>query len=227
VESKTIEEMSYFLNKQNISLLFEETLSKLGLTQAIGLSVLFISVIYLFFFPRKTKVAKKESVVVITGCDSGFGYLTSLKLVDLGYIVVSAFLNKDSIPKLQGKVALTIVCDVTNKKDIENLAKTLEGYLRTNKYKLWAIVNNAGIAPFGSLDWMDMEYFRKAMDVNYFGSIAVLKSLLPFLKVVKYSRVINISSVAGVIGAPGFGPYSGIIVTMMTTNTCRYEVMNM
>lgn len=74
---------------------------------------------------------------------------------------------------------------------------------------MWAVVNNAGIAPMGYMDWLSMEAIRKVMDVNYFGAISVIKAMLPQLKRVKGSRIINISSVAGYSTGPGLGAYSG------------------
>ena len=77
---------------------------------------------------------------------------------------------------------------------------------------MWAIINNAGIAPLGAIDWLSLESIRKTMDVNYFGLIIVTQLFMPLLKKTKNSRIINVSSAAGVAGLVYFGSYCGLIL---------------
>jgi NAD(P)-dependent dehydrogenase (short-subunit alcohol dehydrogenase family) len=149
-----------------------------------------------------------KSIVVITGCDSGFGASTSIELTARGYRVVSGCLTQAGADALSGKVSLAMVCDVTKDVDVNKLAVATAKLAAEEDLRLWAVVNNAGVAPLGYVDWMSMDYFQKAMDVNYFGLVRTTKALLPLLKKTKNSRIINISSVAGLGGGPSFGPYS-------------------
>lgn len=67
-------------------------------------------------------------------------------------------------------------------------------------------MNNAGISqPSGIIDWMVIDDFKKVINVNLLGVIAVTISVLPFIKKAK-GRVVNISSVVGRISLPT-GPY--------------------
>jgi NAD(P)-dependent dehydrogenase (short-subunit alcohol dehydrogenase family) len=63
---------------------------------------------------------------------------------------------------------------------------------------LWAVVNNAGIAIGGPLDWIGLDVYRRVMEVNFFGHVLVTKTFLPLLKQQKHSRVVNLSSIAGI-----------------------------
>jgi NAD(P)-dependent dehydrogenase (short-subunit alcohol dehydrogenase family) len=150
---------------------------------------------------------KEKCIVVITGCDSGFGLATAQKLHNLGYIVIAACLTSAGVDNLAGKVSLAVQCDVTKSADIADLLKATSKVVNTKNAKLWAIVNNAGIAPCGFLDWMDLSHFRKVMDVNFFAVVEMIKAFLPLLKQVKDSRIINVSSMAGLTGPVAFGAY--------------------
>ena len=147
--------------------------------------------------------APAECLVVITGCDSGFGQSTSRLLSEKGYKVIACCLTEEGCTK-NDFAYKQIKCDVTKPEDILKVVKAVD----SSPLKLWALVNNAGIAPIGFIDWLPIDSFRAAMEVNYFGLVQMTKSMLPFLKANKGSRVINISSMAGLIANEGFGPYA-------------------
>lgn len=151
-----------------------------------------------------------QSVVLITGCDTGFGLLATSQLSKAGYKVVSACLTKEGCAKVDGIAgAVSVLCDVTKETDVRNLASTTEQLLASDdQLRLWAVINNAGIAPLGYVDWMTMDSVRLVMEVNYFGLVSVTKNCLPLLKRTRNSRIINISSVAGKSGLPMFGAYA-------------------
>lgn len=148
-----------------------------------------------------------KQVVVITGCDSGFGELSSRRLAQMGYKVISGCISADGVERLKDTVALALVCDVTNEKDIQQLALQTEQYLATHDCKLWGLVNNAGIGNGGLVDVLPMETMRKVMEVNFFGVVSVTKAMLPMLKQSKDSRIVNISSIAGFLSAPCMSAY--------------------
>ena len=108
------------------------------------------------------------------------------------------------------KVNEVIMCDVCNDDDSESLGKLVGKLIKEKQLKLWAVINNAGIAEGGCLDWTAISLYQKTMDVNYFGVIRIIKELLPYLKQTKSSRIINISSAAGCFACgPLFGAYAG------------------
>lgn len=142
-----------------------------------------------------------------TGCDTGLGRQISIELKRKGFLVISTCLSLIDNEDLQDQVDLLIQCDVTKEDDIVNLQSKCEQFLQQTGRRLWAIINNAGIAPLGCFDWMHVENFIKVMDVNYFGLVRVTKALLPSLKKTKNSRIINMSSVAGLLGCPYMSGY--------------------
>jgi short-subunit dehydrogenase len=74
---------------------------------------------------------------------------------------------------------------------------------------LWAVINNAGIAEAIHSDFCPIESYRKSFEVNFFAVVRIVKQLLPYLKMTKDSRIINISSVAGLVGGQTGTIYAG------------------
>jgi 3-hydroxybutyrate dehydrogenase len=61
---------------------------------------------------------------------------------------------------------------------------------------LWAVVNNAGIATVGNMEWMSIQTVKRVFDVNTFGPVAVTNAFLPLLRRSR-GRVVIVSSLAG------------------------------
>jgi NAD(P)-dependent dehydrogenase (short-subunit alcohol dehydrogenase family) len=160
---------------------------------------------FLRCFQRITISDPENHLVVITGCDSGFGLMTTEKLLKQKYYVVPLCLTEKGVAELEEYCksngftrCLPLRCDVTKEEDVKRVYGRVEELLKEKKgLKMWALVNNAGIAPGGFLDWTSMATFRRTMEVNYFAVVLMTKTFLELLKRSKYSRIINISSTAG------------------------------
>ncbi len=188
-------------------------------------AVVTIAVVYLavylasliFLRPKKIEGFQPQGrVVVITGCDTGFGNLSAFHLSALGYTVVALCYTENGVESLRssGKIAHVLQCDVTKEEDVERVAnytkKMIEESDEKGKpLKFWSLINNAGIAPSGFVDWISMKSVRAVMEVNYFAIVFCCKAFLPLLKTTKHSRVLNISSAAGYSGFPGGSSYCG------------------
>ena len=174
-------------------------------------SIVVILLTFLAFSSNdRVSINPKICVVIITGCDSGFGLATALKLTSQGYLVISTCMTKDGIDRLRNVVEVVIYCDVTNEENVQALYKETNEYLQKHKgTELWTLVNNAGVIANGYVDWMSMDIFRNVMEVNYFAPIRLVKQFLPLLKRSRGSRIINICSVAGMNSSALLGPYAG------------------
>ena len=87
-----------------------------------------------------------QNVVVVTGCDTGFGLLASSALSQAGYPVIAACLTKEGYQRLSDINNIQpVMCDVTCENDVKGLARATEMLLSTNEdMRLWALINNAG-----------------------------------------------------------------------------------
>ena len=143
--------------------------------------------------------------VIITGTSSGIG-LDLVKIFDSnGYRVIS--LSRNDLPNTTNfsENVNHINFDITNNSDFNSLVVLIK-----SKYSnIDVLINNAGkliSKPFG--DFSDSE-FRSIYDVNLFGVVDLIKSLLPYFH--EKSHIVNISSVGGINGSskfPGLSSYS-------------------
>lgn len=149
-----------------------------------------------------------KCLVIVTGCDSGLGRLYAQELSTLGYRVIACCYTEKACANLKDEVTATALLDVTNANSIDNMYGVVQDVLdQRPTWKMWALVNNAGVAHGGFVDWTEMETYRHVMEVNYFGLIALTKKLLPFFKASKWSRIINMSSLAGLVGGHNMSAY--------------------
>ena len=159
------------------------------------------------FSKSNVKIDYSKNVIVITGCDSGFGESAALQLSKLGFKVVACCLTTKGVDKLKDRVALALVCNVTSDKDIANAFQVTETYCNANGCKVWTVLNNAGVGNGGALDWINMDTYKFVFSVNFFGVVAVTKAFLPLLKRNPNSRIINLSSLAGLFAGPKMTAY--------------------
>ncbi|RDD45811.1 Dehydrogenase/reductase SDR family member 9 [Trichoplax sp. H2] len=190
-------------------------------------NVVFVIVYLYYMFNRKSKIANiDEKYVLITGCDSGFGRAIAERLDQVGVNVFAACLTDSAVNELKvhSKKMIPFVLDVTNSEQIKNTVALVKKKLPDGK-GLWGLVNNAGIADSGFIEWLPMETFRKVADVNLFGLIEVTCQFLPLIKKEK-GRVVNMASLAGIQAPPVAAPYSiskfGLVAF---TNTLRFEML--
>eukprot|EP00624_Nannochloropsis_granulata_P001371 evm.model.NODE_16645_length_15759_cov_30.505997.5 len=173
----------------------------------LSLLILCYDVLSGFFFPVWHIEPSLDKVVFITGCDSGFGKALAVLLAQKGFKVYAACLTAKGAESMTTECAAvqTLLLDVTKADQVQSAADRVDS---ENPQGLYALVNNAGIAKSGLIDWFSMSDFRVCMEVNFFGVIAVTKAFLPLVKRRK-GRIVVVSSIAGVsCGYPLSTPYS-------------------
>ena len=156
-----------------------------------------------------TSVSPTDRLVVITGCDSGFGFHSALALLNKGFTVIAGCLTTEGCERLnqasnQSIKLSTVQCDVTQSEDLDILMNLVE---EKGSGKLWALVNNAGIAIPGHIDFQSMTNYRKVMEVNYFAPVNLTQRCMPMLKKAR-GRVVNITSACGIVAVPTNAPYN-------------------
>jgi len=142
--------------------------------------------------------------VLITGCSSGIGRATAYAFLDEEWQVYATARNPADIETL-GEAGCDIgTIDVTNDGDVRRVVERIieeEG-------RLDAVVNNAGYGQHGPLEDIDDERFETQFDVNVFGPHRLVRAALPHMRERGDGTIVNVSSIAGRIAAPGMGPYS-------------------
>lgn len=148
--------------------------------------------------------------VLITGCDTGFGFALAQHLDSLGFRVVAGCLKLDGEGAKQLRAAgsprlHTIQLDVTSTDEVRRSVQEVEALIPEGEV-LWGVVNNAGLSTFGEVEWQQEHTFRKLLEVNVMGLVTVTKAFLPLIRRAK-GRVVNIASMYGRMGNVMRGPY--------------------
>ncbi len=163
--------------------------------------------------------------VLITGASTGIGRATALHLAENGYGVFAGVRKQadaDSISKEATGDLTPVTIDVTEQKSIDDARKTVEDAVGNEG--LYGLVNNAGIGAGGPIEFLPLEEFRKVIDVNLLGQVAVTQAFLPLIRRAK-GRIINITSIGGKIATPFLSPYSASKFALEAVTDClRREV---
>jgi len=166
---------------------------------------------YLFnLLPRAYISDCSDKAVLITGCDSGFGSRLAEELDRHGFQVFAGCLNTNCDGAQQLKQNCSerlhlVQLNVTVPVQIASAVSLVQTSL--GHRKLWAVVNNAGVACSSEIEWCPMEVYKQMLDVNTLGPVHVTKSFLPLLKQ-SQGRVVIVTSLAGRVTVPGFTPYA-------------------
>jgi NAD(P)-dependent dehydrogenase (short-subunit alcohol dehydrogenase family) len=156
--------------------------------------------------------------VLLTGASSGIGRACVERLAGLGWHVLAgarSAADRDALSALDNVEPLEI--DVTDPGQIEAAAARAGD-------RLDALVNNAGIAVIGPVEALPMDEWRRQLEVNFLGQVAVTRALLPALLNAR-GRVVNMTSIGGRVALPLFGPYAASKFAFeATTDVLRREL---
>ncbi|MBV8637589.1 MAG: SDR family NAD(P)-dependent oxidoreductase [Candidatus Eremiobacteraeota bacterium] len=143
--------------------------------------------------------------IIVTGASTGIGYATALRLAESGALVFAGVRKEADRERMSAVHAniRPIILDVTVRADVVRAVDVV----RASGSPLRAIVNNAGIAVAGPLEFLPVEALRNQFEVNVIGPIALTQAALPLLRETS-GRVVFIGSIASRLSAPFVGPYS-------------------
>ena len=147
-------------------------------------------------------------VIVITGCSTGIGLVAARHLASRGDRVYATARRPDRSPGLQEALAAepnlrTLPLDVTDDGSVASAIETIlarEGHID-------ALVNNAGIGTFGTIEFAPEAELRATFETNFWGVIRVTRAVLPSMRARRSGVIVNISSVAGRLAGPSMGVY--------------------
>lgn len=146
-----------------------------------------------------------EKVILITGCSSGIGFDAALALKQRGHKVIASCRKKEDEQKLMALGVEAVLLDVSSSSSIhlafaEVLSKT-EG-------RLDVLINNAGYGQAGALEDITRDVIRRQFETNVFGLLELSNLAIPVMRQQGQGRIINFSSILGVISLPFRGAYN-------------------
>lgn len=138
--------------------------------------------------------------ILITGAGSGFGKGAAVELAKRGHNVTATTENDEQAAALAAEhPELTAMkLDVT---DADDVAKASD-------LDVDVLINNAGFGLMAPLSTVPLDRMRRGFDVNVFGMVAMCQSVIPSMKATGGGRIINLSSIAGVMSGPMSAPYA-------------------
>lgn len=144
---------------------------------------------------------RQVKTAIVTGASTGIGRATAEALAGAGYKVFGTSRNA----RPEGPHGVTMLtCDVTDEQAVNALVSKVVA--KTGRIDL--LVNNAGVGLVGGAEESSIAQVQSLFDVNLFGVIRVTNAVLPVMRHGGQGRIINISSVLGLIPAPYSAHYS-------------------
>lgn len=164
----------------------------------------------------------KQSVF-ITGASSGIGLACADFLAGAGFAVFAGVRSNtdcDQLAQRHGNI-FPLICDVT---DLASLERARDEIATKSPSPLFGLVNNAGISTGGPIEFTNLDEARCVFETNIMGPLAVTQIFLPQLRAAK-GRIVNISSVSGLIAFPGLGVYAASKFALEAiSDACRQEL---
>ena len=137
--------------------------------------------------------------VMITGAGSGFGKGASLALAARGHRVIATTETDAQASELRAEAP-----ELT----VEKLDITSADVAKADAWDIDVLINNAGAGQTGPMADVPIDRVRHLFEVNVFGTLSITQHVLPRMVARGAGRIIIVSSIAGVMSGPSFGPYS-------------------
>ena len=189
--------------------------------------ILFYQVIKL---DKKTTMKVKNKVIAVTGGGNGMGREMVLNLLTRGAKVAAIDINESFLQetsKLAGdKIGnlSTHLVDITDKAAVEKLPAIIIACHGA----VDGIINNAGIIqPFVRINQLDFTAIERVMNVNFYGSLFMIKTFLPYLLNRPEAHLVNVSSMGGFLPVPGQSVYGASKAAIKLLSEALYaELIN-
>ena len=151
-----------------------------------------------------------DRVALVTGASRGIGRGIAESLGGEGAHVALAARSSSDLTEIAGEIrkggskALAVTCDLTQQQDIENTVQsTLDEFGRVD-----FLINNAGVGLRGKVDELSVEKWDEMMAINLRAVFLMTRAVVPQMRSQGGGHIVNISSVAGLVGNPGLSAYN-------------------
>ncbi|MGH9950133.1 MAG: SDR family oxidoreductase [Nitrososphaeraceae archaeon] len=149
-------------------------------------------------------------VALVTGSSTGIGFEASLALSRNGIHTFATMRDSHKSEAIKKKAREERLPLEVLEMDVDNEDSVREAvlWIIDEKKRIDILVNNAGYGLFGALEDLSVAEIKKQFETNYFGAVRAIKEVLPSMRKQRSGIIVNISSIAGVVGIPGESIYS-------------------
>jgi NAD(P)-dependent dehydrogenase (short-subunit alcohol dehydrogenase family) len=162
-----------------------------------------------------------SKAVLITGCSTGIGRATALRLAKAGHIVYATARKVETLHDLAAAGCKVMALDVCDEASIRaGVAKVEQEHGAVG-----VLVNNAGYGSEGPIEEVPMEEVRRQFETNVFGLTLLTKLVLPGMRKQGWGKIVNLSSMGGRMTLPGGGFYHATKYAVEAiSDALRFEV---
>ena len=149
-----------------------------------------------------------KRIVLVTGVSTGLGRAFAEALLQAEATVVGTVRTQaaaEAFERLAPGRSFAHVLDVTDAPRVTETVADVEAKIGP----IYALINNAGYGHEGTLEESPMEELRQQFEVNVFGAVAMIKAVLPFMRERRTGRILNVTSMGGLMATPGLSFYHG------------------
>jgi NAD(P)-dependent dehydrogenase (short-subunit alcohol dehydrogenase family) len=148
-------------------------------------------------------MSEPSKAVLITGCSSGIGRATALRLAGSGWTVYATARRPETIEDLKDAGCRTLALDVTDEASMQAAVAEVE----REHGAVGVLVNNAGYSQSGAIETVPVEAMRRQFETNVFGLVRLTQLVLGKMRAQRWGKIVNIGSMGGLLTFPGGGHY--------------------
>lgn len=148
-------------------------------------------------------MASRSRAVLITGCSSGIGRATALRLARAGWPVWATARRPQTIADLADAGCRVLALDVTDEDSMTAAVASVEAEAGA----VGVLINNAGYSQSGAVETVPLEAVRRQFETNVFGLVRLTQLVLPKMRAQGWGKVVNLGSMGGKLTFPGGGHY--------------------
>jgi short-subunit dehydrogenase len=147
---------------------------------------------------------KDKKTVLVTGCSSGIGYATCLMFARNNFATYGSARDLSKAERIQEitnreKLPLKIIrLDVNEDESIRIAIQEII----SDSGRIDILINNAGYGMFGPIEEISIEEIKEQFETNFFGTIRLIKAIVPIMRKQRNGTIVNISSMVGRFGVP-------------------------
>jgi len=159
--------------------------------------------------------------VLITGCSTGIGRATALRLAAAGHTVYATARRPESIADLEDAGCRTLALDVTDEASMQAAVQ----HVVDAEGAVGVLINNAGYSQSGAVESIPLDDVRRQFETNVFGLLRMCQLVLPGMRAQHSGRIVNVSSMGANFVLPGGGIYHATKYAVdALSDAMRFEV---
>lgn len=144
-----------------------------------------------------------SKAVLITGCSTGIGRATAVRLASRGWTVYASARKLEAIADLAEQGCKLLALDVCDEMSMQKAVAEIE----REHGAVGVLINNAGYGQDGAIEEVPLDAVRRQFETNVFGLVRLTQLVLPGMRKQHWGRIVNVSSMGGRLVFPGGGIY--------------------